>query len=560
MDEDASDVFVGKEPCPECGSRNNLGRWADGHAHCFGHGCDYWEPADPEYSGEDPQSNSNKRRRASMSDDLNQSGDYKSIRNIDADVCKKFGYKVGGTYSGQKCHIASYRNAEGDITAQHIRLKGKDFPWIGKKKGTLLFGQHAMRDGASKVIITEGEVDAMSVWQIISGSKNRWAAVSIKSGADGAKKDIAEQLQWLDTAGEVILMFDMDEPGQEAARECAKLFKPGRCKIASLPLKDANDMLREGRGGEVVDAIFGAKEYRPEGIVTIGDVRSKVLQIPTMGMPWFVEGLNDDSYGRQYGELVGLGAGTGVGKTDFLTQQITYDITELHLKTAIFFLEQQPHESVQRMAGKLKGQTFHIPPDKCKEPWSVDQLEEAMDELDANDNLRMYDHFGVADYDKIEEAIRYLYHSQGIRIFYLDHLTALAAQADSEKDELERIMSMLGGIVKELPIWVCYVSHLTTPDGKPHEEGGRVMIRHFKGSRSIGFWSHRMYGLERDQQAEDEEERKTTTLRCIKDRPVGSANGKTYKLGYDENTGRLYEKDDLDDPGFPDEGEGAAYF
>ena len=314
-------------------------------------------------------------------------------------------------------------------------------------------------------------------------------------------------------------MFDNDEPGIEAAKECARLFKPGKCKIASLPLKDANDMLRERRSAEVVDAIFAAKEWRPEGVVSISDVRDKVLEVPTMGMSWWHEGLNNDCYGRQFGELVGIGAGTGVGKTDYLTQQIKHDIVDLKLDVGLFFLEQQPHETVQRLAGKLAGKRFHIPPDKCDPPWTTGDLVAAMDELDANDKLRMYDHFGVADYDRIEETIRHLYHANGTRLFYLDHLTALAAQADSEKDELERITSMLGGIVKELPIWICYVSHLTTPEGKPHEEGGRVMIRHFKGSRSIGFWSHRMYGLERNQQADDEAERTTTTLRTLEGSP-----------------------------------------
>ena len=36
-------MFVGHEPCPSCGSRNNLGRYSDGGAFCFG--CHYVERA-----------------------------------------------------------------------------------------------------------------------------------------------------------------------------------------------------------------------------------------------------------------------------------------------------------------------------------------------------------------------------------------------------------------------------------------------------------------------------------------------------------------------------------
>ena len=38
--------FLRKEPCPECGSKDNLGRYSDGHAFCFG--CEYYEPSDEE--------------------------------------------------------------------------------------------------------------------------------------------------------------------------------------------------------------------------------------------------------------------------------------------------------------------------------------------------------------------------------------------------------------------------------------------------------------------------------------------------------------------------------
>ena len=35
--------FLKHEQCPQCGSRDNLGRYTDGHAWCFG--CGYYEPA-----------------------------------------------------------------------------------------------------------------------------------------------------------------------------------------------------------------------------------------------------------------------------------------------------------------------------------------------------------------------------------------------------------------------------------------------------------------------------------------------------------------------------------
>ena len=474
-----------------------------------------------------------------MAEDLLPIGDFASTRGISEQTMRLYGYTVGNM-GKKKCHIAPYRNKAGDTVAQHIRLKGKEFPWIGKKKELQLFGQHLARKGASKIIITEGELDAMSVAEILLGSKGRFTAMSVGGGAKGAKKDIAENLPFLETANEVILMFDNDDVGREAAEECARMFSSGKCKIATLPLKDANDMLRAHRGPEVVDAIFSAKEWRPEGVVKLADIREDVIAEPELGLPWWHSGLNDAVYGRRYGELDALGAGTGVGKTDFLTQQVAYDLQELHQKVGVFFYEQQPRETGRRLAGKVAGKRFHLPSTEDS-PWEPSELAEALDELDTSGGLYLYDHFGSADYDLTEETIRYMRHAHDVRIFYIDHLTALAAQEDDERKALETIMAKLGGLVKELDIWVCLVSHLATPEGKAHEEGGRVMIRHFKGSRSIGYWCHHMFGMERDQQAEDEEDRSLTTLRVLKDRVIGTSVGSTFRMGYDHEAGRLLE-------------------
>lgn len=70
------------------------------------------------------------------------------------------------------------------------------------------------------------------------------------------------------------------------------------------------------------------------------------------------------------------------------------------------------------------------------------------------------------------------------------------------------------------------------------------MIRHFKGSRAIGFWSHFMFGMERDQQAEDDAEKHTTTFRVLKDRYTGMATGRVFLLGYDHDEGALTQLDE----------------
>jgi twinkle protein len=256
-----------------------------------------------------------------------------------------------------------------------------------------------------------------------------------------------------------------------------------------------------------------------------------------IGLPWWLPELNKATYGRRMGEIYGLGAGTGVGKTDFITQQIAYDVTTLGLKVGTIFLEQKPVETVKRLAGKLAGKRFHVPP--VDNEWTQDELREAAQQLVGK--VTMYDSFGQTEWDVVAAKIRYMAVAQDIKVFYLDHLTALADTAD-EKGSLEQIMKELAGLANELMVIITFISHLTTPEGKPHEEGGRVTIRHFKGSRAIGFWSFYMFGMERNQQADDEDERQTTTFRVLKDRYTGQSTGKTFLLGYDADKGQLFPR------------------
>ena len=140
-----------------------------------------------------------------------------------------------------------------------------------------------------------------------------------------------------------------------------------------------------------------------------------------------------------------------------------------------------------------------------------------------------------------------MHHADGIEIFYIDHLTALATgQGTDERVELERITAAIAMLAKRLNVIITMVSHLATPEGKPHEEGGRVTIRHFKGSRAIGFWCHFMFGLERNQQAEDLVERQTTTFRILKDRYTGQSTGMTIPLNYNHETGKLFQANPFD--------------
>lgn len=515
--------FVGHEACGACGSSDALGRYSDGHAYC--HKCGTFVPAE----GNTPRTN----RRTVVSGDYLE-GEYRELpkRGLAEETCRKFGYHVARDHSGKTVQVADYRNDEGEIVAQKLRDADKNFKMLKGGKTTPLFGQHIWRSGGRRVVVTEGELDAMSVAQAFNLS---WPVVSIPNGAAGAKKSLQAALEWLEGYEQVVLCFDMDEDGRRAAADCALLFTPGKVHIVELPLKDANAMLTAGRADELRQAVWNARVYRPDGIVGLDEIAGRVLADVSVGRPWFLPSLTTATFGRRSGEVIGLGAGTGVGKTDFFTQSIAYDVTELGLNVGVLFLEQAVGETGRRIAGKIGARRFHVPDGT----WTQDELHAAWGKLRSTGRLHLYDNWGAMDWPTIRSRIRYMVLSLGCQHIYLDHMTALAAAEDDERKALERIMAEAAGDATAHGHVLHYVSHLATPEGKPHEEGGRVMIRHFKGSRALGFWSHFMFGLERDQQGGDPATRSRTTLRCLKDRYTGQATGQTWGLAYDASTGLL---------------------
>lgn len=526
-DDESTSTFIRHVPCEACGSSDANSLYTDGHTHCFSCG------ATVQGNGSSHGGTVRKRVAGLISID-----EPRAIipRKISEETCAHFGYGYG-EYKGEKVHVAPYYSADGTMVAQKIRFADKRFKVLGSLDEALPFGAQCWPKTGKKIVVTEGELDALSMSQ---AQGNKWPTVSIACGAGSQmKKYIAKHLDYFRGFDEVVLMFDMDQPGREAAQSAARVIG-SRARIASLPLKDANEMLVEGRVEEMINAMWRAEHYKPEGVVNLATLKNKIMEEPKLGLSWPFETLTRYTYGIRTGELYALGAGTGIGKTDFFAQTIKHLLVQHKVAVAVFSFEQSPVETAVRVAGKLVERKLHVPDGD----WTTEDREAAVDRLIESGKFFLYDSFGSTDWESVKEKIEYLAHAEGVKYFFVDHLTAFAAQEDDERKALARIMSEMSELTKSLDCAIFFISHLATPEGKPHEEGGRVMIRHFKGARDIGFWSHFMFGMERAQQDADEARRSITAFRILKDRFTGESAGKVIYLGYDHKTGMLYEMDE----------------
>ena len=478
-----------------------------------------------------------------------QRGPSLGKRKITLKTAQQFDYRVGLEH-GESVQIAPYHDASGRVVAQKIRPRDKDrMHWVGSKKAALpLFGQAKWRAGGRMVVVTEGELDAMSAAQAMN---NTWPAVSVPDGAASAYKAVGKASAWLEQFERVVFMFDMDDHGREAAVECAALLTPGKAFIAELPLKDASDMLQAGRVKEIVDAAWQARPYRPDGIRTVADMRAEAMAPPSYGLPFPWPTLTKATYGRRRGEIHMMGAGVGTGKTTTFKQLMAAimvpELIEDHgdifpgvawrpepMKVGAILLEEKPgRKTLPTIAGMVAGKRFHVPDVE----YSEEEKSAAIDKLDGL--FFAYDHFGAKDWPTIRALIRYMVLGLGIKDVFLDHLTALIAGAESTDKALGEIMADMASLVEELDFTLYVISHLRTPHPGSHEEGARVHENDFYGSRAISRWSHNMHGLERNKQ----DPNGLTTWRILKERETGDATGVTFGLAYNRDTGLLEEAD-----------------
>tara|TARA_R100001594_G_scaffold68142_1_gene102473 strand:- start:3558 stop:5132 length:1575 start_codon:yes stop_codon:yes gene_type:complete len=517
---ESNSEFIEHKPCP-CGlSSDALGVYSDGHSFCF--------RCHKTFNGKEKQI-----VQSNFVDGVVQSLDK---RKISEETCRKFGYTVG-KYHGKTVQVAPYY-LNNKLVAQKIRYPNKDFIAVGNLKDAELFGQHLFKAGGKRIVVTEGEIDCLSVAEAFKG----WPVVSVKNGAGGALKSIKQQIEYLETFDQVIFMFDEDDVGKRAAKQCAELLSPSKAYIASLPRKDPNDMLLHGEVKELVQCIFNAKESRPDGIINGSDTWKEVSKPIEMGTLYPFSELNHKTYGLRKGELVTICAGSGVGKSAFVSE-LAYHLAFHHQDNVGYIaLEENIGRTARRFMGINLNKPIHLPNQEVSE----DELRNAFQNTMGKQKIWLYDHWGSLDSDNLLSKMRYLVKACDCKWLILDHLSIVISGMELDGDErrmLDKCMTMLRSFAEETNCGLLIVSHLRRPQaGRSHEEGLMPSLSDLRSSHSIAQLSDMVLALGRNSQSDNDEERNTTQVRILKNRFSGET-GAGCALHYSQVSGRLEETD-----------------
>ena len=530
-----------RKPCPECGGSDPVQINDNGSAKCFS--CQtYFRDYEKAMNGE-PVSDFKTYKNNSMN---NIDGEYLELRDrkISLATAKKYGVKAVVNSKGEIVkHYYPYYTAN-EISGYKVREPNKLFSWQGQAKESGLFGQQAFNSGGKYVTLTEGECDAMAAYELL-GSK--WPVLSVKNGAGGAVKDVKQNLEFLEKFDNVVISFDNDKVGKEAARKVAKILTPGKARILTLSedYKDPNDMLRQGLHQNYVTAWWASNIYTPAGVLNLTDNLEKLInreKIESVPYPW--SGLNEKLYGMRRGELITLTGGTGLGKSSITRELEHWLLNETKDNVGIIALEENWKRTADGILSIEANERLYI--EQIREEYGDAKYKELANKVFTGDNenrLWIHAHYGATDFDDILSKIRYMIIGCNCKWIIVDHLHMLVMSAafGDERTTIDNIMGSLSRLVEETNVGMVLVSHLRRVEGnKGHEQGVAVGLSHLRGSASIAQVSDCVIALERDQQAEDPQEANTTHMRILKSRYTGDVGMATHLL-YDKDSGRLRE-------------------
>ena len=421
-------------PCDDCGSSDAKCTYEDGHSYCFS--CLTYTP-----------------NRDKINDVY--SYEYLPLRNVSKETFTFYDARTKINGDGKPISIG-FPYPNGSLKIRTLDKKG--FYTQGDISKAGLFGRNRFAASSHKTVtITEGELDALTLYQVL-----RSPVVSVHSSAS-AQLDCSIDRSWLNSFEKIVLAFDGDEAGREAAAKVAKLFDYNKVFVVRFPggtRKDANDYLRAGERDELATLWYNAKKFLPETIVSSFPEFEKIIrEKPKAGVPYPFPTLNFMTYGIRTGESVLITAQEGVGKTEVMHAIEHQLLSETDDPIGAIFLEEPKRRHLQAIAGIHLQRSAHLPDSNVTDDETFQAIQ---DVVRLDERLHIYSHFGSDDPEIILDTIRFLVSARGCRYILLDHITMVVSGLGGKDatTALDYLVTRLEMMVKELNFALIFVSHV----------------------------------------------------------------------------------------------------
>lgn len=467
-------------------------------------------------------------------------------RKLRKSALEKYGIKLGFDETDGKTvkfHYYPYEK-DGELVAYKTRLvEGKRMWSVGDQSDVDLFGWSvAVASGAKRLIITEGELDAVALDRILDmHTQEKWkdnmpSVCSLPHGAASAGRDLARLASKIRrTFKEISLCFDKDKAGESATEDALKVLP--EATVVDLPSKDSNQCILDGKTKAAHKAVTFNAAKRKNTRIVWGDVLFEEAKKPAeWGIPWPWKGLNDATRGIRWGETWYLGAPQKTGKSVAVDTLIAHFIKEVGLKVFAAKPEEPNTKTVKKVAGKLVSKIFDDP----KITFDEVAYDKACGLLKGN--LALVNVYQNLVWETLKGDI-IAAANEGCKIAIIDPLTVLTNHLNSAdaNTELQKIAQEASVLAMDQNIIVFLTCHVRNPDGgAPLERGGKVLPGMFAGSRAMARSCNGMLALEGNRDPSlPEEERNMRKLVLLENRETGEVG--EWDLYYNKNTGSFTE-------------------
>lgn len=405
-------------------------------------------------------------------------------RQIQAEIVEK--YKVGINDKGEFL-FPILRDGE-LLNVKYLtprKAEGQKNQWRQEAEAEpCLFGWQAIGADVRSIVITEGEIDCLSVASI--GGH----ALSIPAGANN--------LDWLeydypnlDQFDDIVLMFDMDDAGQKNVQQVAQRLGLERVRVASLPVKDANEMLCSGKGFDLGVAIKSAKYLDPAELKAARTYQDELIDFfegnlteeKGAKLPWETTG---DKVKQRPAELSIWTGINGHGKSQLLGYN-AIGLIEQGERVCIFSGEMKPRRTLERMVRQIVATGSPTPK----------AVKQAFDFLD--NRLWLFNVTGNAKAGRMLEVFAYARKRYGVTHFVIDSLMKCGFAEDDYNGQ-KVFVDKLCDFKEEHNVHIHLVAHPRKGESE-HSMAGKMDVR---GSGSITDLADNVFSVWRNKKKEDE--------------------------------------------------------
>lgn len=377
------------------------------------------------------------------------------------------------------------------------RPDGKKITRVEAGCEPVLFGWQAIAPNTRSIAITEGEIDALTLWDY------GFPALSVPfGGGKGAKQQwIESEFERLSRFEVIFLALDNDDEGRAAVAEIVPRLGRHRCRVVVLPRKDANQCRQDGISADNIRKCFDtAQSMDPEELRRAGTFADDVVNLfwPPAGQ--------EEGYRLPFariggkllfrsGELSVWTGPSGAGKSQVLSHA-SVGWLDQGARICIASLEMAPRQLLKRMV---------------KQAANVDRPAEstiraAMAWLDVG--LWLFTLVGKAKVEAVLDAFDYARARFGCDVFVIDSLMRLGIGSEDYEGQEAAVYRLVDWTVSNR-VHLHLVAHARKADTKAGKTAPET--EDIKGASEIGANAFNILGIWRNRDLE-------TKLATLQDR------------------------------------------